>query len=447
MLLRPETVILAAVLIGCLLFRRSFRVAGLLSLGMAVGLAGMFGWHALTTSQSALAQIQLNLLGSGTSGIGHWIADRPAAIYALLLRMDLTPWVSLALISCFAAGTATLIYAQKKKSKAALGLAFGVLCVWVAWYQYRLWSATLPPLALRGENSMLATFPWVALLLMPPYRGRRALQLAGIAILIAVALVPIWEGVHWGPRLLLFTLPLLLMDLWRSDLVRGWALNVLLLLTAIQGLSSAVLVYARSSEIADRIRYCKSYLGTPAICPTTSESADLAALWKDHEFFGTADAEELRQLLIEFRFEKLDTAWLCLKANDPLYTETLPAAKPAWPHRMTVFRAGKLYKTQWRVLELVMNRSDSLWAGILEGEAGRLMVTRRPEAALRLQREAVAVAPASAQSHNNLALILAALGDTIAACDEAETALQLKPGLTESRRLLEMLQSPLPSAP
>ncbi|HEY3296809.1 MAG TPA: hypothetical protein VGL38_15365 [bacterium] len=446
-LLRPETALLGAVLGAWLLITRSYAKSLMLAAGAAAGIAVMMVWHALTSTQPALTQIGLNLIGPGQKGLAGWLTARPEAFYGLLVRMDLAGWLSALLLAGFACGVGLLLYAEKKKSKTMLGLALGLLLLWVGLYQYRLWSATLPPLVLMYANSLLACLPWVALLAVPPYRNRPALYLALATILLTVLSAPVWEGVHWGPRILLAAVPLLLIDLYQSGRARGWAFGVLLALTAVQTLSSAALVQARYAEISDRIRFGGPKLGTPIICPTMSQCADLAPLWPEHEFFTAANPTELRQLLIELRGAHVDTVWLHLGATDPLYVQTFPDAKPVWPYRMTLLRPGTLYKTTWRIYELVMNRGDSLWAGLYEAEAGRFTQERQLDAALKMEREAVAIAPGSAQCHNNLALILAARGDISAARDEATIALQLAPDLKESRRLLDMLQSPSQSSP
>ncbi|MCX6600577.1 MAG: tetratricopeptide repeat protein [bacterium] len=155
----------------------------------------------------------------------------------------------------------------------------------------------------------------------------------------------------------------------------------------------------------------------------------------------------MRRLLIELRFAGIDTVWLHLDAHDDLYPRSFPGGKPVAVHRLTVTQTRSLYRTFWRTYELVMNRGDSLWAGVLENEAGRLLYDHRPEAALRLQSEAIKLAPDSAASHGNLALIYAALGQTVQAREEAMRALTLDASLEEPRRLLEQLQSPAEVAP
>jgi tetratricopeptide (TPR) repeat protein len=108
---------------------------------------------------------------------------------------------------------------------------------------------------------------------------------------------------------------------------------------------------------------------------------------------------------------------------------------------MTVFTARAPFRSVWRIYELVMNRTDTLWAPLLEAEAGRRLLQKLPAAALPLQRDAVALTPLSAQSHHNLALILAALGQTSEARAEVRRALELNPALDASRCLEEMLTS------
>jgi tetratricopeptide (TPR) repeat protein len=301
-------------------------------------------------------------------------------------------------------------------------------------------------LVLLWANSLWVTLPWIAVLLRRPFRNRPAF-FSGAGLLLAAALaMPIWEGVHWGPRLLLFAVPLLLIDLYQSNRARGITFWVVLGVTAVQSLGSGVLVYARSREVSDRAALLESKMGNPVICPTMSQCVDLASLWRRREFFTAANTRELKQLLIELRFQKTDTVWLHLTADDSLYLDAFPDGKPVCSQRVTEIRAGSLYQTHWRVYELAMNREDSLWAGILEQEAGRLL-EKQPEEALRLEQEAVNVSPGSAQTHHNLAVILAQTGRMDEARREAQRAAELNPELVQPRRLLEILDAQTPAGP
>jgi hypothetical protein len=447
-LLRPESGLLGLGLILYLAVSRRVHDALWLAGGAALGVAGFATVHALTSSHGAWVQIGLNLIGPREAGgIGAWLLKRPQAFYELLLCMDSNAYASVFLLALTGAGCWFLIRGERQNNTPSLRLGFGLLILCAALYQYRLWHSALPVLSMMGANSAIAALPWVVLSALPPYRKRPAFWLAAGCIAAAIVLTPVWEGVHWGPRILLFAWPLLVVDLHRSGRAKGIAFMGLVLLTLVQTVGSAALVYARNAEIAERVRLLESKLGNPVICPTMSQCADLAPLWDDREFFTAATPRELKQLLIELRFQQVDTVWLHLDAFDPLYVEAFPEGKPAWPYRMTVLRAGTFYKTPWRVYELVMNRKDSLWAGVLEAEAGQLMLAKKPEAALRLEREAVDVTPGSAQCHHNLALILAQLGQTEEARAEAQIALDLNSSLAEPKRLLDMLDGRTQSAP
>ena len=445
--LRPETgvlaVLLAAYLIARALRRQSATAAVVaLILGTGIGLGGLVLWHALTSSQPAWMQLSLNRFGYHPQGVLEWLAARGKSAYDLLLRMDGNVWMSLLLVAVLLIGVLLLHRGENKKAPLgwSVGLVLAILAV--AFQTYRIWSTPLPPLALLTANSLIAACPWVLALLFPPFRGRTALLLTAIAVLLVIVVSPVWEGVQWGPRLLLFALPLLLIDLRQTERHKSRLFTVLLALTLIPTASSALMVYARARETSERVRLIAPHLGTPAVCPTMSLCADLAPLWPQHEFFTAADPRELRQLLIEFRFAGIDTVWLHLDAQDDLYPRSFPGGKPVAVHRMTVTQARSLYRTFWRTYELTMNRGDSLWAPILESEAGRLLWDHRPENALRLQTEAIRLASHSASGHSNLALIYAALGESLQARGEAVLALSLDPSLEEPRRLLERLTAP-----
>jgi hypothetical protein len=447
-LLRPETAILCGALAVYEVMEKRYDRAGAMSLGLAAGLAVFALAHRLTAGDGAWVQIGLNLKGATAGGSAlDWLAKRPQAFYELLLRMDAHPWASVLLLVITGSG-AWLVMAQGESShKLARGLGLGLLMLSAGLVQYRLWSSALPVLTVMAANSLILSLPWVMLLLKPPYRGRPAFWIGLACVGIAILTAPVWEGVHWGPRILLFALPVLMIDLYQSKRAQGWAFAALLGVTLIHTMGSATLVYARSREISDRNRLLETKLGSPVICPTMSQCADLAPLWSGREFFTAATPRELKQLLIDFRFARVDTVWLHLDAFDPLYVQAFPKAKPVWPYRMTVIQAGSLYKTPWRVYELVMNRADSGWVEVLENEAGQLMLANKPEQALRLEEDAVTLAPQAAKVHHNLALILAGLGRRDDARREAEAAMALDPSLAEPRRLLDMLDGRTGSVP
>ncbi len=447
-LLRPETGILALLFVLWLLFRRRWREAVPLTVGGLSGTLVLLAAHALSSRQTVLLQLQLNFgAHPDSTAAPSWLLDRGLAIYRLLVAMDSYTGPSLLLFLLFVLAVLLLYRAQRQQKKALLGLGIGLLVAWCALWSWRLWTQPLPIITLLGQNSLFACLPWMAASFLPPYRGRPLFILAVAALTIALLAAPVWQGAHWGPRVLLFALPLFLLDLHQSGRARGWLFVTVLSLSAVQTVNSAALVAVRRIETATRITRAESRLGSLVICANQHQCADLAPLWPGREFFTTSSPAELRSLLIDLRAARVDTAWLHLDAADSLYVSAFPNAKPVWPYRMTVFQAQTTFRSVWRIYELVINRGDSLWAPILEAEAGRRMLSGNTADALALQQEAVALVPGFAQGHHNLALLLAGLGRTEEARAEVRRALEINPGLAAARRLEELLSTPPPAAP
>lgn len=307
-------------------------------------------------------------------------------------------------------------------------------------FAFRLWSNPLPPLYLLHSGSLLVALPWVILLLLPPYRNRPAFWIGAVIILLAIFCAPLSQGVHWGPRLLLFAVPLLLIDLYKSGRAKGWLFNSLLILTLAHTADSGLLVYARASESHEHAKIIDSKLGDVVVCPTRSQCLNLAPLWGEREFFVASTARELRQLLIEFRSVEVDTVWLHLDVFDPLYVTVFPDENPVvWPYRMTIVQSGQIYKSRWRLYELVMNRKDTRWGKILDEEAGYLMGDGNWEQALRLEEEAKQLLPLSAKIRSNLAAALSMMNRNDEAIDQARIALELDSELKEPALLLQNL--------
>jgi tetratricopeptide (TPR) repeat protein len=261
-----------------------------------------------------------------------------------------------------------------------------------------------------------------------------------LAIVLAILLMPISQGVHFGPRLLLFAVPLLVIAVYQSGRMKGAAWYALVALKAVQVLGGSLLVYARANEMDQRLKLAEPRLGSIVACATASQCADLAPLWDEREFFVASSPRELKQFLIEMRAQEIDTVWLHLDAFDSMYVLAFPGTQPlVRPYRMTVIQATGLYTTWWRIYELVLNRKDPQWGAVLEEEAGYLVGDGRMESALNLQIQATELQPDSARSHSNLAVLYSHLGQREEAEREARLAIELNPNLQEPRRLLEIL--------
>jgi hypothetical protein len=436
-LLRPETILLAMVLCAYLLIRKEYWRGFFFAGAGVLGIAALTLVHSVTSQQPLWVQLSLNAADLVNSP--SWWSVRLSALYGLLFMMDRTVLISVGMLLLFIVSSGIIFRSERRRHKPLFAMGLVLLAGWTILYQYRLWSHPLPPLALMGANSLLACLPWVMVLARPPYRGRPALFVAVAAILLALLLTPVWRGVHWGPRILLFALPLFVIDLHRTERARGWLFTSLLALTFVQTAASGVIAYARNEELAQCNRGAAAQLGSIVVCSSQPQCADLAPLWKDREFFTASDPRKIRQLLIEFRRIGLDTCWLHLGTHDRIFTEAFPASTPVQLESDTVIGGGCIYKRQWRIEELLLNRADTSWAQVLQSEAGVLLKERRTEEALRLQREAVESSPESAQTHHNLALIYSALNQGEKALAEVQRALELDSSLTVARRLQEDL--------
>jgi hypothetical protein len=442
-LLRAETLISGLIIVGFLLWKRRIRNAVWLAAGGIAWLLVFLAAFMRTSKGDPWIQLHLNSLNSPAwPGLVPWLAARGETVYGLLLRSGGNTAASLLIIGLIFAGIYLIWRVENKQNPVAYAPGLFMLLIAFSFYQYRLWASPFPPLALMEGNSLFICIPWALMALLPPYRRRPAAWAAAAGVMITVLMTPVWEGVHWGPRLLLWILPLLAIDLFQSRRTHGILFFSLLLFTLGQTVSGAVLVHARNQEIAIRCRLTAPKMRTPVICPTMSQCADLAPLWHGREFFTAANPQELRDLLTELRAARVDTIWLHTDARDPLYEQTFPQGTPVTPLHITFLQAKTLYTTQWRLLELAMNRGDSAWAPLLESQAGRSLREGNLAEALQLQREVINLAPKSAQAHHNLALLLWQNGQPEEAEIEAHCALQLNPSQDQTRELLTRLADP-----
>lgn len=436
--LRPETLLLAGGFVIYLFARKKTAAAAALtaSFGLVtIAFVSLFKMAA----DSAAVQISLNYSSLSFPTI---IRSFPGKFYDLILSFSGNWMETLLHLLLLLIAAALILLAQRKKNQQLLFVGAALLAVSFLLFTFRLWSNALPPLYLLHSGSMLVALPWMLLLLLPPYRNRPAFWLGVTIMIIAILLAPLSQGVHWGPRLLLFAVPLFIIDLYRSDRAKGWLFNALLILTLAHTAGSGLLAYARASESSDHIRYVEPKLGGIVVCSTRSQCLNLAPLWNEREFFVASTPRELRQLLIEFRSIEVDTIWLHLDVFDPLYIKVFPDENPVvWPYRMTIVQSGKLYTTRWRLYELIMNRKDPRWGEILDTEAGYLMGEKRWEKAAELETEAVALLPGSAAIHSNCATALSALNQNDEAIVQARMALELDPELEEPALLLRHLRA------
>jgi hypothetical protein len=305
-----------------------------------------------------------------------------------------------------------------------------------------VWANDFPPLALLSAASFALAMPWVLWLLSSNDVWKsKTMAYATVVLFVGVIFMPQSTGVHWGPRLLMFSAPLFLIALFQSNLHRTLSFTALILLGGVQTASSALLVYARYTESSQHITRMLPYSGTPLITTTRAQAIDLPPLWKDEEFFVASTPAELKNILTEFYLLGQDSAWLHLTTADSLLVKTFPENKPVWAHRMSIVNSGNLYRTQWRIYQLVMNRADKNWIPLLEEAAGKAMLRGDERRALFLQDGAVRLDELRAESHSNMALILARSGKTEEAKSAALRALAIDSTLSPTQELLRQLEA------
>lgn len=440
--LRIEHGILALLILIALVLQRRMRetlaYAGalLIGLGVLMELPGRADFFRQSSLNHGLAAWQ------DTSG---YLSTRWQAIYDTLFAVGPNPLLSVTMLVVLAVSLWLLNRTTNSKVLSVLGWSGVVLFTGVALRV--IWGAPSPMMSLLTCGSLFFALPWVMLLVISKNAWKtKAMAYAIAALVLGVMLIPISTGVHWGPRLLLFAGPLLLIAFYQANLARERAFAAVVVLSLIQTASSATLVHARYVESSQHITRIAPHAGSPMITTTRAQAIDLYPLWQEHEFFTASTPDELRRLLVQFYMQKQDSAWLHLEVTDSLFIQTFPQNKPVWPHRMSVVNCGGLWRTQWRLYQLVMNRADPEWIPLLETEAVRAMRAGDNRRALFLQENALVLNPARAESHSNLALLLARLNKHEEAQRAVGRALELDSTLASARELARQLGLPESSA-
>ncbi|MCB9367345.1 MAG: hypothetical protein H6506_01525 [Calditrichaeota bacterium] len=434
--LRMEYVLLVPLLALALWRAERKREMLLLKAAVTVGLVVLIS---LCGPAEFFRQSALNHALPGWASLGGYLKSRIDAIWDLIFAMgpDLVQTIAMFVVLVMAFVLIGLRDASRVMRAAGWTGAFLFLL-----FALRVtWQPHSPALSLLSSGSLLFAMPWIALLVIS--RGAwktKAMAYAIAGVVLGLLLVPVSSGVHWGPRLLLFAVPLLLIAFHQADLPKSRAMGVVILLMAVQTASSGALAFARLSETQQHAERLEQYSGNPMIATTRALAIDLYPLWDKIEFFSASTGDELKQILVEFYTQRRDSAWLHLEATDSLYVQTFPQNKPVWPHKMAIVNAGNLYRTQWRLYQLVMNRGDRAWIPLLEAEAARLMQTGETKRALFVQEDALALDTSRAEAHSNLGLLLARMGKTEEARAAVARALAMDSTLSQAAELSRQLE-------
>lgn len=425
--LRPEHgLLLIAGLIFLLVNRRGKEA-------LIVGVAGAFagtiivGWAG---TDEMFRQVVLNL--STTEG---WtFIGRGQAILDSCMAMGSSTILSV-LVSVMLIFSLSLLDQTKSKRLLTI-MGWGGVAMFVLVSYKVVWGLGYPPYSMLRTGSIVFAMPWIFwLFIRREVWKTKAMAYATAVLMVGIILLPQSSGLHWGPRLLLFAAPLFLIALYQANLHQTKAFAALVVLGLVQSVHSGLLVQARYTESTEHVTRLETHAGSPMITTTRAQAIDLASMWGETEFFVASTPDELKNLLIEFYEMRLDSAWLHLMSADSLLIHTFPENKPVWPHRMTVINCGNLYKSQWRMYQLVMNRADPAWIPLLEGASGQAMNSGDFKRALFLQDDVLRIDPNRAIAHSKLGLILAGMGKSYDAKKAVERALELDSTLSQAREL------------
>lgn len=375
------------------------------------------------------------------SEFGAYLSSRGRAVYDTVFALGSNVLLSALMLAVLAGSIWAL--AKRDPSRIAQAAGWSGAVLFAAWCVRAVWGAELPVLALRYCGSLFFALPWVLLLFfIPEARKTKAMTNAIAAIILGILLIPVSSGVHWGARLLLFALPLLVIALKQSNVLSSRAVPALLMICAVQTMSSAALVYGRYVETTEHTSRLMAHAGSPLIATTRSQAIDLQPVWDRYEFFTASTPGELKGLLVEFYLMERDTVWLHLDVTDSLLIKTFPDNKPVWPHRMTVINSGVFWRQPWRLYRLVMNRSSADWIPLLEQGAGQAMQSGDNRRALFMQEAALALDTGRAEAHSNLALLLGRLGMNAEAERSVARALAIDSTLAPAHELARQLRQP-----
>jgi len=452
-LLRPEAALVVPV-VFIYLWRRigAYRALPFLLISMGLIVAG---YLVSRTKGGSIIPTQVLLNFPYAAATPHSFAEalleRGSSFWTFFLSMDENIWISLGLLLLLSGGS-LLIFLGEKRRALYLGILGSVaLIIWIATVQFRLWTHPLPPVALLYRNSLLFACPWVLLFLFCRTKEGRPFLWAALSLALLIFLAaPVSQGVHWGPRLLLPALPLLVLA-YASEKERitrhRWLWSSLVILTVFQTLSSAALVYGRKTETAERIEFLRDRVRTPLVVPSQSQVADLAPLLENVEMFTAATPSSLRRFVADARRAGAQSFWLLLphsKEEEPMRKLTDVPMHLSEEH---VFETGLFWKTTWWLGDFADIGDSAAWGAFYDDLARREIASGGLARALPEHKSAVSFAPASADYHYNYAVTLGRLGHLAEAPDELRKAIEADSLHREAKELLGRIRESPSSSP
>ncbi|MBL0062311.1 MAG: hypothetical protein IPP40_12705 [bacterium] len=401
-------------------------IAGIVSLGLLFVIAG---------SDEMLRQSLLNQATAVWS-----VTSRVQAILDTVIAMGPSILLSMFMIAMLLLSLSVM---DKPNTPRLLSIiAWGGVAMFVVVAVRVVWNRSYPPIEMLTTGSIAFAMPWILWLFTKREAWKtKAMAYATAVLVLGILLIPQSAGVHWGPRLLLFSAPLFLIALYQANLHLTKAFAALVVLSLAQSVHSGVVVASRYAESSNHETRLRPHIGSPLITTSRSQAIDLAGLWDENEFFVASNPEDLKRLLVEFYLLRRDSVWLHQMPAESLMFKTFPNNRPVWPHQMSLINCGNLYHSQWQAYKIVMNRADLEWIPLLEQAAGRAIEAGDLKRALFLQDDVLRLNPKRATAYSNMALILARMGKSAEAKRAVENALELDSTLIQARDLAREIQT------
>lgn len=444
-LLRPEVALLVPVIFVWLWRRDGVRSAAVLLLVSVVIILGGLLFSRGHGSSFVPAQVLLNFKVSGAdiNSLGQALLERLEAFWVFGLTMDSNIWISLGLLLALMGGSYLVFVGEKRNQRRLLAVGCTAFLVWIVIVQLRLWTHSLPPVALLSRNSLFYAFPWILLFFFCGNRERKPFLLAAVILALLISLTtPVFRGVHWGPRLLLPALPLLFIAYvrQREEMMRyRWLWHSLVILTVIQTLSSVALIYGRQIETAQRVQFLRDKINGVLVVPSQSQVADLAPLWDDVEMFTVQGSSNMRRFIADARRADVQSFWFLSAVSGRESAEK--ASKTLMRlEREYEFETGNLWKTSWWLGRFEDSGDSASWGVFYDELARRELAQGRFQRALPEHESAIHFQSRQADYHYNYAVTLGRLGFYTEAEHELRRALSADSLHTAAQDLLRRIE-------
>ena len=442
-LFRPETLWLVPVICFWLWWREGARPAMLVLVMSAVLIVAGLMLSRPPGGSLIPTQILANFRASGANSYGEALIERAEAFWIFALAMDKNVWVSLGLLLMLCGGSFLIYLGEQRQAIRFLVIGGAALLLWFFVGQVRLWTHHLPPVALLSRNSLFTAFPWLLLFFFYGAKEGKSFIGMGFAVAFLIFLTtPVFRGVHWGPRLLLPAMPLFFIAYTQGKAhfkQPGWLWRSLVILTILQTLSGAALVYGRRVETAERVQFLSGKVRTPFVVLSQSQVADLASLWGSAEMFTAQSPAELRRFVADARRANVKTFWLLLPQSEEAEFAKRLSDLPMRLIEGSEIETGVFWKTLWWLGEYE-DAGDSLsWAAFYDELARREIGKGNLQRALPEHKSATLFAPARADYHYNYAVTLGKLGHFTEAEAELRRALKADSLHEAARELLRKL--------